>query len=233
MSFPAGLLLETVERLIDTVQHTTTDSPLHGVAHVMCDSDREPRVRERLAQALTGNDVRLTEMSSRSDKPGFTLLEAAFATRGPVTAALSQLLALVWLEPAVSDLHWHLNQLPLPPHSDDRDLPRAPVHRLHGLVVDLERRSVSVLGRPVKLTCMEFELLAHLLAHPQRHFSHDQLMQLVWQQCAVGEKRTVDVHVGSLRRKLGPRYGAVVMSAGQAGYVLDPTKAAPRTHGAH
>ncbi|MEU2872020.1 winged helix-turn-helix domain-containing protein [Streptomyces olivoreticuli] len=232
MSFPAGLLLETVERLIDTTAHTTTDTPVRGLAHVMCDSDGEPRVRERLTQALTGDNVRLTEMSSRSDKPGCTLLEAAFATQGPITAALSQLLALVWLEPAVSDLHWHLNQLP-PARTDEGEPPRAPVHHLHGLVVDLGHRTVTALGRPVSLTCMEFELLAHFLAHPQRAFSHERLMELVWQRSTAGERYTVDTHIAALRRKLGPCYGSVVASVGEGGYLLDPTKAAPRTRGAH
>ncbi|MGW1194759.1 helix-turn-helix domain-containing protein [Streptomyces sp. NPDC002536] len=70
-------------------------------------------------------------------------------------------------------------------------------------------------------------------AHPQRLFSRDRLMQLVWQQSTVGEERTVDTHIGSLRRKLGPRYRAIVTSAGRSGYVLDPAKAAPRTLGGH
>ncbi|MEU8579367.1 winged helix-turn-helix domain-containing protein [Streptomyces abikoensis] len=235
MTFPADLLLDTVERLIDTTPHTNPDSTVHGVAHVMCDIAEEPRVRARVARALTGQDVRLTEMSSRSDKPGSTLLEAAFATHGPITTALSQLLALVWLEPAVSDLHWHLDQQPSSA-SDDADRPHAPVHHLQGLVVDLEHRTASVFGCPIKLTCMEIELLAHLLAHPRRAFTPDRLMELVWQQSAADAQHTVhtvDAHVARLRRKLGPCHGAAITSTGQAGYLLDPAKAEPRTHRSH
>ncbi|MCC3770760.1 winged helix-turn-helix domain-containing protein [Streptomyces sp. UNOC14_S4] len=228
MFFPTGLLQETVERLIASAPYAAVNAPLHGVAHVMCDALDEPRVRARLTQALTGPDVLLTEMSSRSETPGHALLEAAFATRGPITPALSQLLSLVWLEPAVSDLHWHLDhQSSTVP--DDAESPHAPVHRAGGLVLDLERRTVSVDGRPVKPTCMEFELLAYLVTHPRRLHRHEQLMEMAWQRSAADEKRTVDTHVARLRRKLGSRYAAVLTDAGEAGYAFEPSKAAPRS----
>ncbi len=225
MFLPAGLLQETVQRLIDSVPYATVNTPLHGVAHVMCDLTDEPRVRDRLSRALTGPEVSLTEVSGRRETPGSVLLEAGFVTRGPITTVLSQLLSLVWLEPAVSDLHWHLDHQP-PPVADDTGSPHAPVHRIDGLVLDLERRTVSADGRPVKLTCMEFELLAHLATHPRRRHRQDRLMELVWQRSAVGETRTVDTHIARLRRKLGSRYGAVITNAGQAGYAFEPSKAA-------
>ncbi|MEV5508627.1 winged helix-turn-helix domain-containing protein [Streptomyces orinoci] len=225
MYFPSGLLQETVERLIDSAPYAATNVPLHGVAHVMCDTAEEPRVRARLTQALTGPDVRLTEVSSRSEAPGSALLEAAFDTRGPITTPLSQLLSLVWLDPAVSDLHWHLDRRPTAV-PDDAESPHAPTHRVGGLVLDLERRAVSADGRPVKLTCMEFELLAYLATHPQRPHGQEQLMEMVWQRDADGETRTVDTHVARLRRKLGSRYGAVIADTGRGGYVFEPSKAA-------
>ncbi|MFI9719822.1 winged helix-turn-helix domain-containing protein [Streptomyces sp. NPDC052396] len=225
MFLPAGLLQETVERLIASAPYATVNAPLYGVAHVMCDMTDEPRVRARLARALTGPDVCLTEMSSRSETPGSALLEAGFATQGPITAVLSQLLSLVWLEPAVSDLHWHLDHRPSA-IADDGKAPHAPVHRVGGLVLDLEHRTVSADSRPVKLTCMEFELLAHLATHPQRPQQHRKLMELVWQRSAVDETHTVDTHIARLRRKLGSRYGAVITDAGQAGYAFEPSKAA-------
>lgn len=225
MFLPAGLLQDTVERLIDSAPYATVNAPLYGVAHVMCDLADEPRVRDRLTRALAGPDVSLTEMSSRSESPGSALLEAGFATQGPITTVLSQLLSLVWLEPAVSDLHWHLDHRPTPV-ADDAESPHGPVHRVGGLVLDLDRRTVSADGRPVKLTCMEFELLAHLATYPQRPYRHEQLMELVWQRSAVAETRTVDMHVARLRRKLGTRYGAVITDAGQAGYAFEPSKAA-------
>ncbi|MFF4407857.1 winged helix-turn-helix domain-containing protein [Streptomyces sp. NPDC001262] len=225
MFLPAGLLQETVERLIDSAPYVTVNAPLCGVAHVMCDMADEPRVRDRLARSLTGPDVCLTELSGRSETPGSVLLEAGFVTQGPITTVLSQLLSLVWLDPAVSDLHWHLDHQ-LSSVADDVESPHGPVHRVGGLVLDLEHRTVSADGRPVKLTCMEFELLAHLATYPQRTHRHEQLMELVWQRSAVGETRTVDLHVARLRRKLGTRYGAVITDAGQAGYAFEPSKAA-------
>ncbi|RLU81839.1 transcriptional regulator [Streptomyces griseocarneus] len=190
----------------------------------MCDAVDEPRVRARLTQALTGPDVLLTEMSSRSETPGSALLEAAFDTQGPITPALSQLLSLVWLEPAVSDLHWHLDHRP-PTVPDDAEPPHAPVHRTGGLVLDLEHRTISVDGRPVRLTCMEFELLAHLVTHPRRFHNHEQLTELVWQRSAADEKRTVDTHIARLRRKLGARYATVLTDAGEVGYAFEPSNA--------
>ncbi|MFJ5949499.1 winged helix-turn-helix domain-containing protein [Streptomyces noursei] len=220
MTFPAGLLRRTAERLIDT-----TEAPLRAVAHITCDIEETALVRNRLTQALTGHNIRLTNQSTRRDKPDSTLLEAAITTDGPVTTTPAQLLSLVCLEPSVSDLHRHVD-----PQSagrpDDKERPHAPVYRLNDLVVDLGHRTVTILGHPVRLTCMEFELLAHLLTNPQRTYTHERLKELVWQQSDTDGKDTVDAHIARLRHKLGPRYGAVIASAGQSGYLLDGARTA-------
>ncbi|WP_411145679.1 winged helix-turn-helix domain-containing protein [Streptomyces sp. x-80] len=104
--------------------------------------------------------------------------------------------------------------------------PRAPVHRVRGLVVDCESRSVAVDGRQLELTCMEFELLAHLVANRRRVYSRPQLMELVWQQAPVGYTRTVDVHIARLRSKLGPGHRTLIRTVRQVGYAFDPANRA-------
>ncbi len=99
----------------------------------------------------------------------------------------------------------------------------APDRPTAGIAVDPERRTASVLGRALDLTRLEFDLLAHLVAHPHQVHSRRQLLAAVWQQPAsYGDVRTVDVHIARLRRKLGPRYRAAIATVTRVGYKLDP-----------
>lgn len=75
------------------------------------------------------------------------------------------------------------------------------------LTVDRTRREASFDGRPLQLTLKEFDLLAHLAAHPGRIFTRDQLLARVWGLDYEGDDRTVDVHVSWLRGKLRDRDG--------------------------
>jgi DNA-binding response OmpR family regulator len=88
--------------------------------------------------------------------------------------------------------------------------------------VELDRaaRVVTVAGAPVELTAREFDLLAALLAHPGVVLSRDRLLDLAWGGEFAGGTRTVDVHVGQLRAKLG-RAGFVETVRG-AGYKVSP-----------
>ncbi|QCX82706.1 Transcriptional regulatory protein SrrA (plasmid) [Streptomyces sp. YIM 121038] len=101
----------------------------------------------------------------------------------------------------------------------------APEYRAGGLVVDCGTRRISVDGHQLELTCMEFELLAHLVAHPNRVYTRRQLMELVWQQSPMGDMRTVDAHIARLRRKLGPGHPALIRTVRQVGYAFDPSPA--------
>jgi len=74
-----------------------------------------------------------------------------------------------------------------------------------GLVVYLSRRRVEADGTPVALKPREFDLLAFLASHPGQVFSRSQLLHHVWGFEFAGDTRTVDVHVRSLRTKLGDR----------------------------
>jgi DNA-binding response OmpR family regulator len=71
-----------------------------------------------------------------------------------------------------------------------------------GLVIDLAKRTVSILGRPVTLTYVEFELLRTLAVRPGRVFTRQALLVALWGDSAYREPRTIDVHVRHLREKL-------------------------------
>lgn len=90
------------------------------------------------------------------------------------------------------------------------------------LRVDMDQRTADVGGRPLDLTYLEFELLAHLLAHPHRVYSRDQLVATVWGYDHVGNGRTVDVHIARLRRKLGPEHRDSIVTVRRVGYKYAP-----------
>ena len=71
------------------------------------------------------------------------------------------------------------------------------------VVLNRERREVMVAGDPVALTAKEFDLLAYLIEHPGLVFTRDQLLDRVWDLSYSAGTRTIDMHVASLRRKLG------------------------------
>ncbi|MFC5032015.1 winged helix-turn-helix transcriptional regulator [Streptomyces sp. SID13666] len=91
--------------------------------------------------------------------------------------------------------------------------------------IDAERRTAAVDGRPLDLTYLEFELLAHLVANPHRVHSRDQLVTTVWGYGHVGDGRTVDVHVARLRRKLGAEHRGSIVTVRRVGYKYAPVAA--------
>ena len=95
------------------------------------------------------------------------------------------------------------------------------VFKLGGLVVSPEERTVTADGERVVLTYKEFELLRLFLKHPGIVFSRDQLMNDVWGMEYYGETRTVDMHIRTLRQKLG-KYGDLIETVRNVGYRLEP-----------
>ena len=81
--------------------------------------------------------------------------------------------------------------------------PRAPRLDLGPLVIDLRTHEVQVEGRLVELTPKEFDLLAHLAADPGAVHTRRSILEEVWDVNWYGSPKTLDVHVASLRRKLG------------------------------
>ena len=75
--------------------------------------------------------------------------------------------------------------------------------------MDLGSHEVSVCGKPVRLTLKEFDLLKLLMENAGRVYSREQILDIVWGVEFVGETRTVDVHIGTLRTKLGPCGGYI------------------------
>ncbi|MGW5210037.1 winged helix-turn-helix domain-containing protein [Streptomyces sp. NPDC004051] len=88
--------------------------------------------------------------------------------------------------------------------------------------VDTVRRTAEVDGRQLDLTYLEFELLAHLVAHPGRVHTRDHLVATVWGYGHVGDGRTVDVHVARLRRKLGAEHRGRIQTVRRVGYKYTP-----------
>ena len=78
-----------------------------------------------------------------------------------------------------------------------------PVYTLGTLTVDPGRHLVQVGGEPVTLTLKEFQLLCLLLEHRDTVFTRDQLLNAIWGYEFDGASRTVDVHIRTLRQKLG------------------------------
>src|SRR5690606_24951316 len=78
------------------------------------------------------------------------------------------------------------------------------VYRGEHVVADFEAVSVTVDGEPVRLTRREFELLRYLVENRNRVLSRDRLLERVWGYDRFIETRSVDVHIGRLRGKLGP-----------------------------
>jgi len=72
-----------------------------------------------------------------------------------------------------------------------------------GLTIDRARRTVTVHGRPVDLTAKEFDLLAYLAADPGVVCRREDILAAVWDENWWGSTKTLDVHVATLRRKLG------------------------------
>jgi two-component system alkaline phosphatase synthesis response regulator PhoP len=76
--------------------------------------------------------------------------------------------------------------------------------RFDDLVIDLDRRSVTLAGQPVDLTATEFDLLQVLARAPGRPFTRTQLLERAYDVTYAGYDRTVDAHIKNLRRKIEP-----------------------------
>lgn len=80
---------------------------------------------------------------------------------------------------------------------------RQSVLQSDALTMDLSSREATLNGVPLELTFKEFELLRELMEHAPGALSRDELLQTVWGYDYVGETRTLDMHIGTLRAKLG------------------------------
>ena len=95
------------------------------------------------------------------------------------------------------------------------------------LTINLPARKVLAGGDPVSLTVKEFDLLVALASSPDRVFTREALLNKVWGYSYLGDGRTVDVHIGTLRKKLEsvenmPHY---IQTVWGVGYKFVPTPA--------
>ena len=88
------------------------------------------------------------------------------------------------------------------------------------VTLDSEKRMVYVDGKPVELTYKEFELLKLLMKNHGIVISRDVIMERVWDSSFEGESRTIDVHVRTLRQKLGDG-GALIKTIRNVGYMAE------------
>ena len=88
------------------------------------------------------------------------------------------------------------------------------------LVVDLKERKVRLQEKEIELTKKEYDLLCFLINHKRVVYSREDLLLYVWGEEYMGETRTVDVHIGTLRNKLGD-YGKQIKTIRGVGYRLE------------
>ena len=109
-------------------------------------------------------------------------------------------------------------------HCEGRELaPATKIMKRDGLEVNLQEHKVSVQGQEVLLTLKEFELLKKFLLHPGIVFSRDKLLNDIWGYEFTGETRTVDVHIRTLRQKLGSA-GDLIETIRGVGYRMAAAK---------
>lgn len=89
-----------------------------------------------------------------------------------------------------------------------------------GLVVNLDEHTVTADGERINLTLKEYELLSLFMSHPGTAFTRDQLFSSVWGNDYIGETRTVDMHIRTLRQKLG-NYGELIETVRGVGYRME------------
>ena len=88
-----------------------------------------------------------------------------------------------------------------------RSAPAAPVEekrivRVRDLEVNCQNRTVTLSGKPVRLTAKEFDLLQLFVTHRGKVYSREALLETVWKYDYMGDMRTVDVHIRRLREKI-------------------------------
>lgn len=94
----------------------------------------------------------------------------------------------------------------------------APEIRIGGLTLNLQQRKAVAGEKLLDLTPKEFDLLALLAANPERVYTRDQLLDLLWGMDYIGGQRTVDIHIQRVRKKLGPDFCELLHTVHGVGY---------------
>ncbi len=91
------------------------------------------------------------------------------------------------------------------------------------LIVNIEEHIVTISGKRILLTLKEFEILRLFLSHPGIVYTRETLFNEIWGMDYCGETRTVDMHIRTLRQKLGS-YGEMIETVRGIGYRLEVKK---------
>lgn len=91
---------------------------------------------------------------------------------------------------------------------------------LDELTLNNEKHEVTLDGKPVELTFKEYELLQYLLINKGIVLSRDSIMDEIWGMAYEGESRTLDMHIKTLRHKLGD-FGSHIRTVRNVGYVIE------------
>ncbi|WP_409057342.1 winged helix-turn-helix domain-containing protein [Streptomyces sp. SYP-A7185] len=169
--------------------------------------------RGRLRAVAPDEVVQITDFLP----PGATWLPAPQHTL-PTLPGQPPMIGYLVLVPAGQEPHAVTGPEPLQAagRQEQRPAPGGPVR------IDAVQRAAQVDGKQLDLTYLEFELLAHLVAHPHRVHTRDQLVTTVWGYGHVGDGRTVDVHIARLRRKLGAEHRQAIQTVRRVGYKYAP-----------
>ena len=89
-----------------------------------------------------------------------------------------------------------------------------------GIVIHLDEHTVTVQGERISLTYKEFKLLRLFLSHPGMAYTREQLFEQVWETDFIGDSRTLDMHIRTLRQKLGDE-GRRIETVRNVGYRLE------------
>lgn len=99
----------------------------------------------------------------------------------------------------------------------------AKILRMGSLEMNRCNHTVSLCGNRMELTLKEYEILRLFMENPGRVFTRDQLFDRIWESDYAGESRTVDVHIGTLRGKLG-KYGTYIETVRGVGYRMEKSE---------
>lgn len=94
------------------------------------------------------------------------------------------------------------------------------IYSVGGLLLDIEKHSVSVNDEQVELTYKEYELLRMLVQNTGVVTSREAIMERVWGTDFEGESRTLDMHIKTLRQKLGEA-GSLIKTIRNVGYIIE------------
>ena len=93
-------------------------------------------------------------------------------------------------------------------------------YQIGGLIMHLNEHTVTADGERILLTYKEYEMLKLFMANPGIAFTRDQIFSKVWGTDYIGDTRTLDMHIRTLRQKLGT-YGSFIETVRNVGYRLE------------